>query len=161
MATQSVQQVIKHPAWEAVEQFLTDVTHWHGFWGSTEPAYTERQIAEAMIATGYAADLAITERDEQGDAIAWRLPDYDILNVEADFPVNRRPKSRAARWLIARVLDQNMRPCEVKRGFIERHLKETGRLLSEPDRSIRAILAAERHARRKHSWTLCYSEPAR
>lgn len=84
MATQILPHTIVHPAWEAVEQRLTDPVRWQARAEGKPEGYHDWQIALAMCVAGYGDDLIITERDAEGQPKAYVFPDHQMIDSTTD-----------------------------------------------------------------------------
>ena len=76
--------VAVHPAWQCAQRKLTNVERWNDREAGMPGGYFDSQIALAMIVGGFGADVIVTERDEEGNPLAYKFPDvWVVINEDA------------------------------------------------------------------------------
>lgn len=91
MATQILSQTIVHPAWEAVEQHLSDPQRWQARAEGKPEGYHDWQIALAMCVVGYGDDLIVTQRDTEGQPAAYAFPNRLLAADPESFSIVYTP----------------------------------------------------------------------
>jgi len=76
--------VAVHPAWQCAQRKLTSVERWNDREAGLPGGYYDSQIALAMIVGGFGADVIVTDRDDEGNPLAYAFPDmWVVINEDA------------------------------------------------------------------------------